>query len=62
MENNYYLLCVHAVFMGTTTASRHGGGGDASCWVMVLVKPEVRDETELDAHRAKGTQPLTTLP
>ena len=29
MENNYYLLCMHAVFMGTTTASRHGGGGDA---------------------------------
>ena len=30
MENNNYLLCMHAVFMGTTTASRNGGGGEAS--------------------------------
>ena len=30
IENNYYLLCMHAVYMGTTTASCNGGGGDAS--------------------------------
>ena len=30
IENNYYLLCMHAVFVGTTTTSRNGGGGDAS--------------------------------
>ena len=30
MENNYYLLCMHAVFMGTTSASPNGGGGDAA--------------------------------
>ena len=29
IENNNYLLCMNAVFMGTTTASRNGGGGDA---------------------------------
>ena len=29
IENNY-LLGMHADFMGTRTASRHGGGGDAS--------------------------------
>ena len=29
-ENNNYLLCMHTVFMGTTTASCNGGGGDAS--------------------------------
>ena len=30
IENNYYLLGMHADFMGTTTSSRNGGGGDAS--------------------------------
>ena len=30
IENNNYLLCMHAVFMGTTTASRNGSDGDAS--------------------------------
>ena len=30
IENNYDLLCMHAVFMGTTIVSRNGGGGDAS--------------------------------
>ena len=30
IENNYYLLCMHAVFMGMTTASQNGGGGEAS--------------------------------
>ena len=30
IENNNNLLCMHAVFMGTTTVSRDGGGGDAS--------------------------------
>ena len=30
IENNYYLLCTHAVFMGKPTASRNGGGGDVS--------------------------------
>ena len=29
MENNYYLLCMHAVFMGTTIMSPNGGGSDA---------------------------------
>ena len=29
IENNNYLLGMHAVFMGTTTASHNGGGGDA---------------------------------
>ena len=30
IENNYYLLCMHAVFMGMTTASPNGCGGEAS--------------------------------
>ena len=30
IENNYYLLCMHAVFKGTTTLSPNGGGGDAA--------------------------------
>ena len=30
MEYNNYLLGMDAVFTGTTTASRNGGGGDAS--------------------------------
>ena len=30
IENNDDLLCMHAVFMGMPTASRSGGGGDAS--------------------------------
>ena len=30
IENNYYLLGMHAVFMGTTTSSPNGGGGDAA--------------------------------
>ena len=29
IENNYCLLCMHAVFMGMTTVSPNGGGGDA---------------------------------
>ena len=29
IEKNNYLLCMHAVFMGMTTASPNGGGGDA---------------------------------
>ena len=28
--NNYYLLCMHAVFMGMTTASPNGCGGESS--------------------------------
>ena len=30
IENNYYLLCMHAVFMGMTTASPNGYGGEAA--------------------------------
>ena len=30
IENNYYLLCMHAVFMGMTTAYPNGCGGEAS--------------------------------
>ena len=30
MENYYYLLSMHAVFVGTTTVSSDGGGGEAS--------------------------------
>ena len=30
IEKNYYMLCVHAVFMGMTTDSCNGGGGEAS--------------------------------
>ena len=30
IENIYYLLCMNAVFMCTTTASFNGSGGDAS--------------------------------
>ena len=30
IENNYYLLGMHAVFMGTTTTSCNGGGGEVS--------------------------------
>ena len=29
MENNNYLFCIYAIFMGTITASSNGGGGDA---------------------------------
>ena len=30
IENNYYLLCMRAGFMGMTTASPNGCGGEAS--------------------------------
>ena len=30
IENNYYLLCMHAVFTSTTTASCNGDGGEES--------------------------------
>ena len=41
------MSCVNKiVFMGMTTASRDGGGGDARCRAMVFEKPEVIDKTE----------------
>ena len=45
IENNYYLPCMHAVFMGTTTASRNDGGGDASLPSDGVEKSEVLDKT-----------------
>ena len=36
---------MHGVFMGTTTTSRNGGGGDASLPGMVFEKPEVIDKS-----------------
>ena len=36
---------MHAVFMGTTTASFNSGGGDASLPTDGVEKPEVIDKT-----------------
>ena len=45
IENNYYLLSMHAVFMGTTTASTTPVVVSRRCRVMVFEKPEVVDKT-----------------
>ena len=45
MENNYYLLGMHAVFMGMTTASATPVVVMCHCRVMVFEKPEVVDQT-----------------
>ena len=42
---------MHAVFMGTTAASRNGGGGDASLQSDVFEIPEVIDKTGWAAQR-----------
>ena len=51
IKNYYYLLCMHAVFMGTTTATTDHFDGTTTavvvmrrCPVMVFEKPEVLDK------------------
>ena len=45
IENNYYLLGMRAVFMGTTTASATLVVVSIRCRLMVFEKPEVLDKT-----------------
>ena len=45
IENNNYLLGMHAVFVGTTTASPTPVVMMRRCRVMVFEKPEVVDKT-----------------